>query len=172
MATAVVPVVIVHLQMRRWWVTALLSALVLIRVVLWWQRETALARQCLFSDELRTLNTLEPRVFEREMMLLLQQQGYELRQLDRGAGRGADLVGHAPDGDPVLVLCVQRGLNRKVTVSEVDRFIGAMAARGVGRGVIATTGRLHDDATVLAQARSITVIDGPLIDRQHRSVAG
>jgi restriction system protein len=100
---------------------------------------------------------LSPREFETLVADLFRRQGYRVEEVGRhGQGDGGiDLIMRR-DGDPIvehLVQCKKYGPEKRVTVSQVRDFIGAMAIRRTRcEGLIVTSGTFTADASTTATA--------------------
>jgi restriction system protein len=74
------------------------------------------------------------------------------------------------DGETTLVQC-KHWRAEHVTEREVREFYGAMAAGGVPRGMLVTTGEITPDAREFAKGKGIEVVDGPLLGAVMGGVA-
>ncbi|WP_326559832.1 restriction endonuclease [Micromonospora sp. NBC_01796] len=107
-------------------------------------------------------DTMAGEQFEQWVADLLTRSGCTgVRVCGRTADRGADIVGHTPDGRRLVVQCKRQGWNNPVGSAAIQRFAGT--CRTIHRGevcMIVTNGRFTaGDGAQLARELDIVLVD-------------
>ena len=112
------------------------------------------------SWSIDVLRRMEWKRFEVLAAAYYRQLGFRVETVDHGPDDGIDAALYEADAaEPCAVLqCKAR--DRRVDVKPVRELLGAMAHRGVGRGVFLTTSDFTSDAKAFATANRIECISG------------
>lgn len=148
--------------------------------------------RCLFSIySRRHLHALTPREFEKWTALLLKELGYEnVRVTDATNDGGKDIICEN-NGEKIYVECKRYLYSElaklkkdqtddndisyeKVSREVTQKLVGAMVADRVHKGMVITTGELHDNAKEyvekLPEEYQVELIDGEKLCKMYEEV--
>ena len=112
-------------------------------------------------ETLEELRALSPSEFERAIATLLEDLGYRKVRITGGIGDlSRDLACEDTKGHNIMVQC-KRYISRKVSSSEMQKFIGMMITEYMAdKGIYITTSSFTEPARKLARKRNIELWDG------------
>ena len=112
------------------------------------------------------LYELNPSEFEQAVGTILTAYGFRDMHVVGGSGDlTADLLGHTPNGESVIVQCKRYAPHHHVGTPEMQQFIGmAYTYHHADRAVYATTSYFSRQAMELADKYHIKLMDGKLLD--------
>lgn len=146
-------------------VVAVFGATLLLLTIRWGiQRARQREQQRLL---LTAVTSLSPHDFERRVLLLLQQLGWQHLEHVGGSGdRGVDLRGIC-DGQHYIVQC--KRYTNTVGPQYVRELFGVLQHEPADRALLVTTSRFGPDASAWAQDKPIELWDGAMLAQQIRA---
>ncbi len=116
---------------------------------------------------LASVATLSPQDFERRVLLLLQQLGWQHVEHVGGSGdRGVDLRGTV-GGQRYIVQC--KRYTNTVGPHSVRELAGTLQHEGAERALLITSSRFGPDAWAWARGKPIELWDGAMLTQQIRA---
>jgi restriction system protein len=113
------------------------------------------------------LKQLEWRRFEEFCAAYYETEGFTTKVSAAGAIGGVNIALHEKGSQGAQALARCKGWDAyRVGVKAVKELRAAMAAEGIGQGVLLTSGRFTHEAAALARAENIDLVDGAaLLDK-------
>lgn len=121
------------------------------------------------QKNIESIRALSWREFEQLVGEAYRRQGYLIQETGGGgADGGVDLL--LRKGSEKTVVQCKRWRERQVGVSVVRELYGVMVAEGAVRGIVVSSGTFTPDAEAFASDKSLTLVDGPALERLVGSV--
>ena len=110
------------------------------------------------QKSLADIQNVNPKQFENYCAVLFGKLGFSAKTTSYAKDGGVDVIA-TKDGQTHFIQC-KKYITRKVTLSEVRDFYGAMADAGCRKGYFVTTGFFTLDAEQFAAGKQIELING------------
>ena len=110
------------------------------------------------QNSLVDIQSVSPKQFEQFIAVLFGKLGFSAKTTSYTKDGGVDVIA-IKDGQTHFIQC-KKYVSRKVTLSEVRGFYGAMADAGCRRGFFVTTGFFTLDAEQFAAGKQIELVNG------------
>jgi restriction system protein len=108
---------------------------------------------------IKDIQNLKPKQFETFCAVLFGKLGFQAKTTSYAKDGGVDVIA-IRNGETHFIQC-KKYVTRKVNLSHVRDFYGAMADAGCNRGFFVSTGFYTLDAEQFAAGKPIELIDGP-----------
>ncbi len=110
------------------------------------------------QKSLADIQNIKPKQFETYCAILFGKLGFNAKTTSYTKDGGVDVIA-TKDGQTHFIQC-KKYITRKVTLSEVRDFYGAMADAGCRRGFFVTTGFFTLDAEQFAAGKQVELMNG------------